>query len=133
MKNLVTILIGLHLDAATPKGGASRSRRATMSKGLEIPARESIRGSPGRTRPTFWVAVLRWTHLFGLTLACVASASSAGAGFAFFEPVQPPRPYQVMVHRGAAGQTPENTRAALQHCIEDALEWAEVDLRLTQD
>jgi glycerophosphoryl diester phosphodiesterase len=38
-----------------------------------------------------------------------------------------------MVHRGQLHQAPENTRPALQHCIEDGLEWAEVDLRLTQD
>lgn len=38
-----------------------------------------------------------------------------------------------MAHRGAAQQSPENSRSALQHCIEDGLEWAEVDLRLTKD
>ena len=38
-----------------------------------------------------------------------------------------------MVHRGEARQAPENTRAALQRCIDDALEWAEIDLRLTSD
>lgn len=38
-----------------------------------------------------------------------------------------------MVHRGEAGQAPENTRPALQRCIEDQLEWAEVDVRLTKD
>jgi len=38
-----------------------------------------------------------------------------------------------MVHRGAAGQAPENTRPALQRCIEDFFEWAEVDVRLTSD
>lgn len=38
-----------------------------------------------------------------------------------------------MVHRGESHQAPENTRPALQRCIEDGLEWAEVDLRLTQD
>jgi glycerophosphoryl diester phosphodiesterase len=38
-----------------------------------------------------------------------------------------------MVHRGEAAQAPENTRPALQRCIEDGLEWAEVDVRLTQD
>ena len=55
------------------------------------------------------------------------------ADFSFFEPIQPPRPFQVMVHRGEAGQAPENTRPALLRCIEDGLEWAEVDVRLTQD
>ena len=38
-----------------------------------------------------------------------------------------------MVHRGESHQAPENTRPALQRCIEDGLEWAEVDVRLTQD
>ena len=59
--------------------------------------------------------------------------SGQGAGFSFFEPIQPPRPFQVMVHRGESHQAPENTRPALQRCIEDGLEWAEVDVRLTQD
>ncbi len=38
-----------------------------------------------------------------------------------------------MVHRGEARQAPGNTRPALQRCIDDGLEWAEIDLRLTQD
>lgn len=59
--------------------------------------------------------------------------SGQGAGFSFFEPIQPPRHFQVMVHRGESHQAPENTRPALQRCIEDGLEWAEVDVRLTQD
>lgn len=64
----------------------------------------------------------------------LASAWLGGAAeFSFFEPLRPPRPFQVMVHRGEANQAPENTRPALQRCIEDGLEWAEVDLRLTQD
>src|SRR5882762_11011567 len=65
-------------------------------------------------------------------LVCSTCVGSA-AEFSFFELVQPPRPFQVMVHRGEALQAPENTRPALQRCIEDELEWAEVDLRLTRD
>src|SRR5439155_185008 len=53
--------------------------------------------------------------------------------FSFFQPVQPPRRFQVMAHRGEARQAPENSRAALELCIEDSLEWAEIDLRLTAD
>lgn len=60
-------------------------------------------------------------------------AACAGTSFSFFEPIQPPRPIQVMAHRGQASQAPENTRAALAHCIEDGLAWAEVDVRRTQD
>ncbi len=58
---------------------------------------------------------------------------SFASDFQFFEPLNPPRPAQVMVHRGAANQAPENTRPALQRCIEDGFEWAEVDVRLTKD
>jgi len=49
-------------------------------------------------------------------------ASSLGGEFPFFEPVQPPRPARVMVHRGEAGQAPESTRPALARCIEDNLD-----------
>ncbi len=51
----------------------------------------------------------------------------------FFNPVTPPRPFQVMVHRGERLQAPENTRPALQRCIDDGLEWAGVDVRLSGD
>jgi len=53
--------------------------------------------------------------------------------FDFFQPVDPPRPFQVMVHRGMKGQAPENTRPAIRMLIEDHLDWAEVDVRLTKD
>src|SRR6185295_3751921 len=72
-----------------------------------------------------------------LTLLCMpfmlATTRLPAASFAFFEPLQPPRPFQVMVHRGEAAQAPENTRVALQRCFEDGFEWAEIDVRLTKD
>ncbi len=51
----------------------------------------------------------------------------------FFAPVQPARPVQVMAHRGASGQAPENTRAAIERAIADGLEWVELDVRLSRD
>src|ERR1041385_8623410 len=87
--------------------------------------------------------VPRWHFRFGrpdvmclpraLTIFILSSRLCGAAQFSFFEPIQPPRPFQVMVHRGAANQAPENTRPALQRCIEDGFEWAEVDVRLTKD
>ena len=68
-----------------------------------------------------------------LILLSMSTWLCGAANFQFFEPIQPPRPFQVMVHRGEALQAPENTRPALERCIEDGLEWAEVDLRLTRD
>lgn len=38
-----------------------------------------------------------------------------------------------MAHRGESRQAPENGRRALVRCIEDNLEWAELDVRLTKD
>src|SRR2546430_8675373 len=68
-----------------------------------------------------------------IVLLFLCPRSGAAAEFTFFEPVKPPRPQQVMAHRGESRQAPENTRVALQRCIDDALEWAEIDLRLTRD
>jgi len=76
----------------------------------------------------------QWRHFACCCLAAWVGAAACGArDFPFFEPVQPPRPFQVMVHRGEAHQAPENTRPAIVRCIEDGLEWAEVDVRLTKD
>ena len=62
-----------------------------------------------------------------------AASPAAEPVFQFFEPVVPPRSFQVMVHRGLARQAPENTRRAIEMCVEDGLEWVEVDVRLTKD
>ncbi len=73
--------------------------------------------------------------LFGAAVmsGCLATLQSEAGGFPFFQPLAPPRSLQVMAHRGAAAQAPENTRPALERCIEDGLEWVEVDVRLTKD
>src|SRR5262245_10317129 len=74
----------------------------------------------GRNRNAFFV------------VAAVLFAAEAFA-FDFFELVQPPRPFQVMVHRGIKNQAPENTQPAITRVYEDGFEWAEVDVRLTKD
>ena len=51
----------------------------------------------------------------------------------FFQPVTPPRPVQVMVHRGLKCAAPENTIPAFQAAVEAGFEWIEVDIRLTRD
>jgi len=71
--------------------------------------------------------------LFSIVALLSVAAAGGEAGFPFFEPLVPPRAFQVMVHRGMSRQAPENTRAALQLCIDDGLEWVEVDVRLTKD
>src|ERR1051325_11493153 len=53
--------------------------------------------------------------------------------FNFFEPLDPPRAFQIMAHRGMMRHAPENTAGALQRCIDRGVEWAEVDVRLTRD
>ena len=68
-----------------------------------------------------------WLVLVALPLGAFASH------FPFFEPLDPPRAVQVMQHRGASGQAPENTRPALVRCIQDGFEWVEVDVRLSRD
>jgi len=93
-----------------------------MPRACAGPARR--RQSSGRGRWDSWLVFL---------IAAVFESFAAGAAFPFFEPIQPPRSFQIMVHRGEARQTPENSRSALQRCIEDGLEWAEVDVRLTRD
>jgi glycerophosphoryl diester phosphodiesterase len=87
-----------------------------------------------RVRPTDkGTRLLKLGPVLFVLLLVAGDGASAGNGFAFFEPQTPPRVFQVIARRGEAGQAPENTRAALQRCIDDLLEWAEVDVRLTRD
>jgi glycerophosphoryl diester phosphodiesterase len=76
-----------------------------------------------------------WSSGYKYFLVCVASVLIAvhADSFPFFEPVRPPHALQVMAHRGENGQAPENSRPALLRCIEDGIEWAEIDVRTTQD
>ena len=74
------------------------------------------------------------SFLWPLALASLLECGAwAGPGFDFFEPLRPSRPVQVIAHRGASGQAPENTQPALVRCIEDGFEWAEIDVRLSRD
>jgi glycerophosphoryl diester phosphodiesterase len=75
-----------------------------------------------------------------LLLALALSGSSGRAAepaaserFPFFEPVDPPRTVQVMMHRGMATLAPENTLPAIAACAADFVEWAEIDVQLTRD
>lgn len=75
-------------------------------------------------------------RLIGIALVCIfstATPTSAQPGFRFFEPVEPPRNIQVMVHRGMAVAAPENSSVAIMMCAQDFCEWAEIDVRLTKD
>lgn len=86
--------------------------------------RESIAGTRIPSRSP-WV--------FSLFLSLALGALPCPAAFEFFEPVQPPRAFQTMVHRGMMRQAPENTAPAIELAIRDGIEWVEVDVRLSAD
>jgi glycerophosphoryl diester phosphodiesterase len=72
-------------------------------------------------------------HLASLLLPGAADRPASAPGFAFFEPIKPPRAVQVMAHRGAMCQAPENSGRAIELSIADTVEWVEVDVRLSKD
>lgn len=91
-------------------------------------------------QPTFGLRRLRTLIRFALAAAAIVASSLAGPSrfgraeeSSFFQPLSPPRAFQVMAHRGLARIAPENTKAAIALCIDDGLEWVEVDVRLTKD
>jgi len=76
---------------------------------------------------------MKGIHSVAFLLCALFILECPARDFQFFEPLRPARPQQVMAHRGEAGVAPENTGPALALCIEDGLEWAEIDLRMTKD
>jgi glycerophosphoryl diester phosphodiesterase len=82
------------------------------------------------------LTITRREFLASSSAALAVASAPAGPGrkpFPFFQPVDPPRPVQAMAHRGMATRAPENTRFAIEACVQDFIEWAEVDVRLTRD
>ncbi|MFN9972150.1 MAG: glycerophosphodiester phosphodiesterase family protein, partial [Phycisphaerae bacterium] len=59
--------------------------------------------------------------------------TASGEDRMFFSPVTPRRILAAMAFRGASLQAPENTAAAIEHAIEDTVEWICIDVRRTQD
>lgn len=59
--------------------------------------------------------------------------ASGNAAQTWYEPLDPPRSIQIMLHRGQSDAAPENTIPAMQAAIESGMEWVEVDVRLTRD
>src|SRR5688572_4340745 len=101
----------------TRKASESRSGTAFWSAGLQFSRRIGY-VCPKRIHELKTPSMKRCFAVHIFALLAISAVSLAG-DFRFFEPLNPRRPFQVMVHRGAAGQAPENTRPALQRCIED--------------
>lgn len=66
-------------------------------------------------------------------LCCAPNFVDAQPDFRFDEPVVPPRPVQLIVHRGLSAAAPENSDSAIEFCARDYCEWVEIDVRLTKD
>ena len=70
---------------------------------------------------------------FSIIATLAAGLAAADAPFAFFEPLDPPRGFQVVAAGGLSEIAPPNSAAALQRASEDGVEWARVDVRLSSD
>ena len=67
------------------------------------------------------------------SLAIAVSLMAGSSGFEFFQPISPPRRCQVMAHRGQLHQVPQNSAAAIEHAVDDLIEWMEIDVRRSKD
>lgn len=54
-------------------------------------------------------------------------------GVMMFQSLRPEDQVQVIAHRGAAGDRPENTLASIQKAIEDGTDWVEIDVQESAD
>jgi glycerophosphoryl diester phosphodiesterase len=72
--------------------------------------------------------------LMGACLGAIdANNEARSPGFAFFEPVRPPRPIQVVAQEGAIRYLPANRAHPLALSIGDAVEWIELEVNLGPD
>lgn len=72
---------------------------------------------------------LRW-GVSGILVACGLGVT---AGMALIDRVQANDTVQIIAHRGAAGNRPENTMASVYKALEDGADWVEIDVQETAD
>jgi glycerophosphoryl diester phosphodiesterase len=71
----------------------------------------------------------RWMAA-GVLVVCGAGIAS---GMALIDRLQTDDNVQIIAHRGAAGDRPENTMASVHKALEDGADWIEIDVQETAD
>jgi glycerophosphoryl diester phosphodiesterase len=76
---------------------------------------------------------LRW-RAYGLVMAVLALSAAAG-GFIHIaiERQAGGESVQIVAHRGASGEAPENTPGAMELAVEQGADWVEIDVQETRD
>ena len=90
------------------------------------PNRDRVKIRPGDARQSI---SLRWA-ITGILVACGLGLAS---GMALIDQVQTSDNVQIIAHRGAAGDRPENTMTAVRKALEDGADWIEIDVQETAD
>ncbi|MEK1891447.1 MAG: glycerophosphodiester phosphodiesterase family protein [Phyllobacterium sp.] len=94
---------------------------ATGEEGF--PATAAVGVSSGR-RMSPWI-------ILAPALACVAAGLVLTDGL--LSRIGSPQTVEIIAHRGAAGERPENTMAAVLKAINDGADWVEIDVQETAD
>jgi len=68
-----------------------------------------------------------------LSIGVVTIIAGLGGGGALLDMAQTKDSVEIIAHRGAAGQRPENTIASVRKAIEDGTDWIEIDVQETAD
>ena len=72
---------------------------------------------------------LRWVAV-GILVACGVGIAS---GMALVDRIQTNDSVEIIAHRGAAGDRPENTMASIRKALDDGADWVEIDVQETAD
>lgn len=97
-----------------------RSATGHQPLAVKLPAAETDAERPGR-----------WMLLLPAALAVIVAGVYVGT--AFLEQVSAERPVEIIAHRGASGERPENTLSAIEQALEERADWVEIDVQETAD
>ncbi len=90
------------------------------------PNRDHVKIRPGDARQS----ISMWWGIAGILVACGLGLAS---GMALIDQIQTSDNVQIIAHRGAAGDRPENTMASVRKALEDGADWIEIDVQETAD
>jgi len=108
----------LALLLACVYGSWGQAKAMTTQVPIDLPSRG----------PYGWISVKALWLVLG-----VAGVGAVGAGIALLDSIETDQRTVVIAHRGASGDAPENTLAAVEEAISQRADWVEIDVQETAD
>lgn len=123
---IVIVTVSLWSLAGVVLGSISNGALACLLNDYFDFDRDHAKSNPNDAQLSFSI---RWVTA-GVLVVCALGIAS---GMALIDRIQTNDNVEIIAHRGAAGDRPENTMASIRKALDDGADWIEIDVQETAD